>query len=552
MSLCPTCSADVLGDGPCPRCGAPRAADVVSSDGLRAVPTGHRISDWGVQPTSGQPSRTRTLLAAGAGLLTVGIAGAAVYAGTALGGGGTQPEDVLPADAIGFVKVDFDPAAGQKVAAYRLAQKFPDSGVTGEDTVRDDLLGSLLNAEDQQRYDEHVRPWLGARAGVAWLQATPESSDTPRVVAALQVTDRDTAQDGLTALRDADPVTASASALRWAFVPGGEYVLVSEEQSVLDHALAQEEHLADDERFSDAVAALEGDQIAVGWVDVEGFWAGLPQQERESASQDNPGLAPGGSVVVGAHVEDDGVEVVGHTIDLTVGDAPNLQALMDNSFGRTPPEGLIEQLPADSAVALSLTGVGEGLTELWQTYGERADADGQLRALTDAYGVRLPEDLAVLLGSELAIGVGGELAAGPPRVDARVRTSDPGRAVELLEQVRTAAGSQVPEVEAVEVEQGEDGYTVHSPAGQVSAAGELGDSDLFARTVPDVGTSGATYYVDVSRLLDATGQAEGLSDAERRNLEPVRAVGWTASAQEGGDGTFRRRVTVDERGRGDG
>ncbi len=533
---CPACSADVIGSGPCSRCGAPLASSSPSPG----------VLSMGAVPAPG-PRRSpgRALLVTAAGLLTVGVAGAAVYAGTALGGGGTQPEDVLPANAIGFVKLDFDPAAGQKLAAYRLAQKFPDSGVTGEDSLRDDLIGSLLEGEDAQDYEDHVQPWLGQRAGVAWLAPGPDDSDTPRPVAALQVTDRDAAQEGLTALRDADPVSSGGTTTVWEFTADGDYVLLAEKQSVLDAALAGQEKLGDDERFTDAVAALDGDQVALGWLDVEGFWGALPEQERALAEQGTPGLDPAGTVVVGAHVEDDGVEVVGRSLDVTAGDAATVQALLDNSFGRTPPDGLVEQLPADSAVAVSLTGVGEGLTELWETYGREAASDEQLQSVIDTYGLRLPEDLSALLGSELAVGVGGSLAEGPPRIDVRVRTADPGRAVELIEQVRSSQdGAAVPGIDQVEVEQGEDGYTVHYPAGDESDAGELGDNDLFARTVPDVDRSGATYYIDVTRLVGATGAAEGLTETQRRNLEPVKAAGWTASVDEGGDGTFRLRVTV--------
>lgn len=537
---CPACSADVIGSGPCPRCGAPAA----SSPGVRSGPD---VVGTGPAPAP-RPRRgpARALLVTAAGLLTVGVAGAAVYAGTALGGGGTQPEDVLPADAIGFVTIDLDPAAGQKLAAYRLAQKFPDSGVTGEDSLRDDLLATLLDGEDAQEYADHVRPWLGQRAGVAWLPPGAEDSDTPRAVAALQVTDRDAAQEGLAAMRASRSDHHVGPASVWEFSADGDYVLLAETQAVLDAALDGEDALADEARFTDAVAALDGDQIALGWLDVGGWWTSLPEQERARATQETPGLAPEGTVVVGAHVEDDGVEVVGRSLGLAVGDAPQVQALLDSSFGRTPPDGLVQQLPADSAVAVSLTGAGSGLAELWEASGEQVADDPSFRALVDEYGVRLPDDLEAVLGSELAVGVGRSVDGGAPRVDLRVTSPDPGRAVELLERVRGSQdAAQVPGLAQLQVERGEDGYTVHSPAGDVSAAGELGDTDLFARTVPDADRSGATYYVDVTRVLEMTGAAEGLSPTQRRNLEPVEAAGWTASREEGGDGTFRLRVTVD-------
>ena len=537
MPVCPTCSAEVRADIPCPHCGAAGRPDVLTSDGPVSPETRHG-SGAGAAPRG----RARGAVAVLAGLLTVGVAGAAVYAGTTLGGGGTQPEDVLPADVIGFVKLDLDPSAGQKLAAYRLAQHFPDSGVTGEDSLRDDLLDAVLDGKDQSRYDEHVKPWLGARAGVAWLPPADDASG-PRMVAAVQVTDRKAAEQGLTALREDEP--EGAEVVQWAFAPGDDYVLLSSEAGVAEQAAGTGEHLADDEHFVDAVAALDGDQIVLGWVDLAAAWRALPERERAQAVEETPGLAPEGTVVVGAHVDDDGVEVLGRSLGMSAGDAPELQALMDTSLGRTEPTGLVEQLPGDSAVAFGLTGLGEGMSQLWTTFADET-AKQEAAGVLSEYGVRLPDDFEALLGSELAVGVAGAQGGGLPRVDLRVATADPERAVELLEQARAAAGaSGVPGLEQVEVRSSEAGYAVHFPAGQAAGAGELGSSGLFTRTVPDADSSGITSYADVARVLQLAGNAGGLTAQQRRNLEPVKAVGYTARLEDGGDGTFRMRVTVD-------
>lgn len=547
MPACRTCSADVAADGRCLRCGAPPVADVVSSDGPAPFATGHRLSDWGVQPGERPArvrSRTRAAVVAAAGLLTVGVAGAAVAAGSFLSGGGTQPEDVLPAEAFGFVKVDLDPSAGQKLAAYRLAQKFPDSGVSSESSLRDDLLTSVLDAEDDAKYEAHLQPWLGSRAGVAWLPPSAEAPDDPRFVAAVQVRDRAAAQEGLTALRDGAP--EGVEPWHWAFTANGDYVLLSDEQSAVDHAVDAPQHLADDEQFADAVAALGGDQVALGWLDVAGVWQALPEEQRAAAVAETPGLAPEGTVVVGAHVDDDGVEVLGRSLGFSAGDSPELAALLDTSLGRTAPTGLVEQLPADSAVAVGLTGLGEGLGQLYTSFADDLAQDEEVTTLLDTYGLRLPDDLEALLGSELAVGVGGALDEGAPRVDVRVRTPDPARALELLELARSSAeAAEVPGLEQVEVEQVDGGYTVHYPAGDVSGAGGLGSSDAFDRTVPDADSSGVTYYVDVAGLVGLADASGGLTEQQRRNLEPITAAGYTARLEDGGNGTFRLRVTVD-------
>ena len=57
--------------------------------------------------------------------LVAALIGGITYGAASLSGGGTQPEDALPAGAIAFAKVDLDPAAGQKVDAIRFLRKFP-------------------------------------------------------------------------------------------------------------------------------------------------------------------------------------------------------------------------------------------------------------------------------------------------------------------------------------------------------------------------------------------------------------------------------------------
>ncbi len=485
---CPACSADVVGAGPCEHCGASAPSSAPTPDVVSSA--------------------------------------------------------TLPAQALGFVKVDFDPAAGQKVAAYRLAQQFPDSGVRGEDSLRDDLLGALLDGEDQAQYDAHVRPWLGARAGVAWLPPSAADPSTPRYVVALQVEDRDAAQDGLTALLA--ETAEGDELLRWEFSPGGEYVLLSDEQSAVDLAVSSTGSLADDERFAEGVAALDGDQVALGWLDVGGVWRALPEADREQALREVPGLAPEGTVVVGTHLDDDGVEVVGRSLGVSAGDAPELQALLDSPLGRTAPTGLVERLPADSALAVGLTGLGEGFSRLWTTFADDPTETEEVRAQLDAYGVRLPEDAEVLLGSELAVGVGGALADGAPRVDLQVRTADPDRAVELLELAREAASAAgATAADEVELQQVEGGYALHYPAGSPSGAGDLGSSEVFDRTVPDAGDSGVTYFLSVPAVLESFVSSGWLTERQRRNLEPIRGVGYTASLEDGGDAVLRLRMTVD-------
>ena len=78
--------------------------------------------------SSAAPHRTRRNLLWGGllgGALVVG--GGTAFAVTTLSGGGAQPDEVLPGNAIAYVRMDIDPSAGQKIAAVRLLRKLPRS-----------------------------------------------------------------------------------------------------------------------------------------------------------------------------------------------------------------------------------------------------------------------------------------------------------------------------------------------------------------------------------------------------------------------------------------
>lgn len=524
---CDACGAELPPDSPtCRACGGAASTMIALQRDV-------------VARESSQRRGRRGVLVAATALVAAGVGAGAVYAGTALGGGGTQPQDVLPQEAVGFLSIDLDPAAGQKIAAYRLAQKFPDSGVSAEEDVKDDLLRTLLADSDEVDYDADLAPWLGDRAGVAFLAPDLETPDEPVVIAAVQVTDRAQAEQGLARLAE----QAGDEPLHWAFSADEDYVLLSDDQATVDSAAQSEAHLSDNPRFVEGVEALEGDHIGLGWMDLGAVYDAVPDEGKQDVLASQPDFAPEGLLVLGARVEDDGVEVVGMSVGVSLGGSPELQALSDDIWTKNEPSGLIEDLPADSLGAFSITGLGDGLAQLYTTFEDdmREDLDA-LQPTLDEFGVRLPDDLPAVLGGELAVAVGGDFDAGGARVLVHVESEDGARAVELVQR----AIDSVPEVPpGLAVTTVDGGYTMtYDPAGQGASSGRLGDSDLFRRTVPDAADSRVTYYADITRLVEQAG-TDGLTDTERRNLEPLKAAGYTATLDGEGNGTFRLRVTVE-------
>lgn len=263
-------------------------------------------------------SRLPILLAIGAGAAAVAVAGVALALSGFLGGGGSQPEDVVPASAVAFAKIDLNPAASQKLAVYRLAQRFPTTQdrVKSEDAVKDQLLSALFDSDGDVDYDRDIAPWIGDRVGLA---ALPGAGEEPDVLAAIAYTDRDGAESAMRRLQEDDDETF------FAFSDAADYVLLGETQAVVDAAAKTEQVLADAPAWKDAVQALDGDQIVTAWADLGAVWDALPQESVEDVAQEY-GLPEGfdvtGKVILGASAGKDHVEAIGRTLDVRAPENP--------------------------------------------------------------------------------------------------------------------------------------------------------------------------------------------------------------------------------------
>ncbi len=126
----------------------------------------------------------------------------------------------IPADAVGYLEVNLDPPAGQKVAAIRFLRRFPDAKVGSEDgslveSVIEPLIGDLA---DRQRFAEHVRPWLGQHVAVA---LDPQEGKAQVVVVA-GTEDEAATRAGLDTLNAAEP--DEDDRIRYAIADGVAYL----------------------------------------------------------------------------------------------------------------------------------------------------------------------------------------------------------------------------------------------------------------------------------------------------------------------------------------
>ena len=252
------------------------------------------LTEPAAEPAAGAPRSRRRLVigAAVAGALVLGGGGYAVA--SYLSGGGTQPEDVLPADTLGFVKIDLDPAAGQKVALASLLEKFPDVSLEGDDDIRELLLEPLLElTENDVDYATDVRPWLGDRLAVGAVPAEDTEAGVAPVIV-LAVKDEAEMTDTLTQVQEN---TELGFALR------DDYVLITPSQELADDLAAAEDTLADDADFAGDLEALDGDQVAVAWGDLTAAQDVLAAQAAAAGATVTEVEALTGRVILGVHAE---------------------------------------------------------------------------------------------------------------------------------------------------------------------------------------------------------------------------------------------------------
>ena len=218
------------------------------------------------RPTRRWPNLLSNILAIATTLAVVLTTGTVVVAYRQLSGGGPQPEKYAPASTFAFAKIDLDPAASTKVAAYRFARKF-DSSVTDKLKDADDLRDRALrlvfkNSDPTIGYDKDIKPWLGARVGVAGFT---DKASKPQFVVISQVRDQGKAKSALKRI-------AAGAPDKFGYRVLGDYALFSEKQAVVDEAAsaAEARNLDGNARFNDDVGALGGAQIITAWADLAG------------------------------------------------------------------------------------------------------------------------------------------------------------------------------------------------------------------------------------------------------------------------------------------
>ncbi len=503
-------------------------------------------------PTGSAPKKSRAgMIAAIAavGLVTVGGVGAAVGM-RMLGGGGQQPDEVLPKSSLMYARLDLDPSAGQKVSAYRLLDKFPEAKnvATAQDPKKalfeqlrnSDPNGSLKDVD----YARDIEPWLGDRVGMSMLAPQSAGGD-PVMAIAIQVKDQAKAEEGYAKLRDTAKKASNslpslgASDLSTVLSSGGlpgatptptataeadnedvhwfkdDYLIITEKKSEQTVRSAMDAGpLRGNGDFEGDMQALGDQGVLSMWVDGPRFLDVLPQQpETQNMMRDLRDYQGRSASTV--RFASDYLEVA----SVGRGAAKKLSST----------DGLrdIASLPNGTTALVSFAGGGAMIEQLWPMIQDTLNASNRGRdPLADVEaqsGLRFPEDLVTLLGTQLDVVVPQQdfTAQSTPQVGARL-TTDKGKAEEILAKLQTL-GLTLPHATC-----GDRLCigTTNTVASRLGEAGSLGDADGFRASVAEAGRANSIVYVDLDQLESL--YLDQVPADKREAVKALRAVGMTS------------------------
>ena len=505
----------------------------------------------------------------------VGVVGLGGWAAMSLMGGGSQPAEAVPANAIGFVSLDLDPSAAQKIEAVQILRKFPaiekDLKVSSQDDLRRWVFEEMQKdgvCEDLD-YAADVEPWIGDRLAVAGVPAERAGGD-PTPLVALQVTDAEAAKAGIARLAECGEAGAD-----FGVAISGDYALVSDSQAHADALAASvaEGTLADDADFQKWTERVGDPGIltmyaAPGALDhLVDMQAAMPDElSGMPGSPMNPMFPQPDRAAMDKQLEQMAEDFEGMAGVIRFEDG----AVEAEFAGESTPEDLmtpdgragVTELPESTALALGVS-LREGWAQqyvdlLGQMMGAGGSVDQMLAQAEAMTGLELPEDIERLFGDGFALAVDRDLdvaaaSQDPAAVPAGIRVSgDPAEINAVVAKIKAAIG---PQADVLVVEEG-DGVVAFGLAADYvrELAGEvaLGDQATFQDVVPEADNAGALLFLDfdaveqwVAQGMEQSGQAGPAERRVQENIAPLRALGLSASVDDDGSERALLRLSTD-------
>jgi hypothetical protein len=494
------------------------------------APAGPGVPFSDAAPADAPRKRTGLVVGGIAAVLLLG--GAAAFGVSKLSGGGAQPADVLPGDAFAYFRLDIDPSAGQKIAAVRFLDKLPDvKDVLGGDDPRKKLW-EQISADDEcaskLNYNQDIAPWLGDRVGVAMRPGGTE--EVPNVAVALQVSDEAKAMDTAGRLLDCggkDDTDVQSK--------DGYLLITPKGQGADTLAAIDKGTLAQNTTFSDDMAAL-GEQGILS------MWADLPSLTKEFTTVMGPS-----SLVTGAPTEAKGRLAAALRFDPSFIELAGVTRGVDGITKADANGDALAALPEDTLGALQISGADQMLDSAWPQMRKQLDdlaaaegVDNPLPMIEQELGIKLPDDLKILLGKSFTLAVPDQdFSSDLPSVGVKVTGTDAARAEEIITTIEDAAGSPFTLHKKAE---GDRFYlsTTSDYRDQLEKRGSLGDTEAFKAAIGDTGNSNGAFFLNLDRIEKF--YLSEVPEDERAFVEALSAIGLNASTTGDGEGRFAFRV----------
>lgn len=509
------------------------------------------------QPASGGRRKGVAIGVVGVAVVAL-VVGAGIFAWAKLSGGGPQPAEAVPANAMAYVRLDLDPSASQKLDAMSLLHKWPEfeeaTGIADDDVdLRELFVDEVISSDEcDVEYADDIEPWIGDRLGFALV-----AGETPTPMLAVQVSDEDKAKEGARKLADcagslgmSTTVQGSASLTEsgssgsvddseessgFGVAFSGEYMLVAPTQKAADDLAedAADEPLAADEQFRDDMDAIGDPGIASAWFDGESFieaakQMGMPTEQLGAIEDQAVGTG-----AMALRAGDDYLELVSAT---------------SSEAGSTGAKADVGGLPESTLFAASVSDGKAMVEKTWAQFESSIGAMGpdlryMLRDFEQETGLSLPDDLATLFGDQLLVSVDSEgLAPGaePESIadfNAGVRlTSDPDEVGPVIDKLMALLDSQIGPVasDALFSEETDDGMVIATnedyASTLVDGGGDLGDSDAYELAVPAGDDAVNVVYANLDEVVEIAPEGE---DDTVAMLEPVEAFGLYTHVDDG-------------------
>jgi hypothetical protein len=477
----------------------------------------------GMPPVPPRRRKQPWIIGAGLAVLLLVLGGGSLAAFQVLTGGGTQPDQVVPAGAVAFAKLDLNPSASQKIAAARLLHRIPKFGAGfsgGSSDWRKAIFDGLSGNDSLPAgvdYDHDVKPWLGKRAAVAVLPTLRDGD--PEVLLVLQSNDDARARVGISHFGSDNGVS---------FYHG--YAVVAETQQIADQAVADAKvaNLAGSAQYGADMKQLGSLGVSSGWADF-GAVAKL-------AGSVNPMSAavPTGRLAYTVRLTANSADLLGKVYGMSSSPTPAAQ----------PDPG---ELPASTAIAVGIATSPASIDRSWQRYldllgkvGTPSSVDPSFAApspsemidqLQQEFGVQLPGDLKTLVGTGVTAAVSADgLTGGSPKFVVQSHT-DGAAAARVLDHVRQAL--EVPDGPGfpLQYQSTSNGLIVGNDPGYLAAVSsgsgpKLSGLAAFRQALPDRAGAEYTAFVNLDAIA-ASMRADGASQDDLQAISAFSAAGLT-------------------------